>query len=228
MKAKNRKREEMLKILIVEDDNNIAKLIETTVTMGGYLGQICHNGKEAFELIKENHYDLILLDIMLPDMDGFTIMQKIKNEEVPVIFITAMQEVADRVKGLRLGAEDYIVKPFEAIELLARIEVVFRRIKKGQNIYNYDDLVVNVEEHTCKRGNKIINLTPKEFETLVFFLQHKDIAISRERLLATVWGYEFEGETRTVDIHIQQIRKKVDLKGKLVTVPKLGYRLESL
>lgn len=218
----------MLEILIVEDDINIAKLIETTVTMGGYRGYICHNGKEAAMKIQTNHYDLILLDVMLPEMDGFTIIQQMKKNDTPVIFLTAMQEVTDRVKGLRLGADDYIVKPFEAIELLARIEVVLRRVNKGQIIYYYDDLTVNVEEHTCKKKDKIINLTPKEFELLVFFLQHKNIAVSRERLLSAVWGYDFEGETRTVDIHIQQLRKKMDLKGKLITVPKLGYRLENI
>lgn len=217
----------MIRILIVEDDPNIAKLIEATVAIGGYQGTVCSNGKEAFERIESENYDLVLLDVMLPDMSGFEIMRNRTSTETPVIFITAKQELTDKVKGLRLGAEDYIVKPFEAMELLARIEVILRRVKKTENTYSYGQISVNVEEHTCKNGKEEVYLTPKEFEVLVFFIQHRDVAISRERLLAAVWGYEYEGETRTIDIHIQQLRKKLNLKDKLVTIPKLGYRLES-
>lgn len=217
----------MIRILIVEDDPNIAKLIEATVAIGGYRGTVCSNGKEAFERMESENYDLVLLDVMLPDMSGFEIMRNRTSTETPVIFITAKQELTDKVKGLRLGAEDYIVKPFEAMELLARIEVILRRVKKTENTYSYGQISVNVEEHTCKNGKEEVYLTPKEFEVLVFFIQHRDVAISRERLLAAVWGYEYEGETRTIDIHIQQLRKKLNLKDKLVTIPKLGYRLES-
>ncbi|EOS25564.1 hypothetical protein C806_01691 [Lachnospiraceae bacterium 3-1] len=217
----------MIKILIVEDDANIAKLMEATVAIGGYEGIVCNNGAEAFEKIEHGNYDLILLDVMLPDMSGFEIMQKRTNTETPVIFITAKQELTDKVRGLRLGAEDYIVKPFEAMELLARIEVILRRVKRTENTYSYGTISVNVEEHTCKCDGEEVYLTPKEFEVLVFFIQHKDVAISRDRLLAAVWGFEYEGETRTIDIHIQQLRKKLNLKDKLVTIPKLGYRLES-
>lgn len=217
----------MIKILIVEDDANIAKLMEATVAIGGYEGIVCNNGAEAFEKIEYGNYDLILLDVMLPDMSGFEIMQKRTNTETPVIFITAKQELTDKVRGLRLGAEDYIVKPFEAMELLARIEVILRRVKRTENTYSYGTISVNVEEHTCKCDGEEVYLTPKEFEVIVFFIQHKDVAISRDRLLAAVWGFEYEGETRTIDIHIQQLRKKLNLKDKLVTIPKLGYRLES-
>lgn len=217
----------MIKILIVEDDANIAKLIEATAAIGGYETTVCSNGAEAYDKIENGDYDLILLDVMLPDMDGFEIMKKRTNTETPVIFITAKQELTDKVRGLRLGAEDYIVKPFEAMELLARIEVILRRVKRTENIYQYGNITVNVEEHTCKCGEEDIYLTPKEFEVLVFFIQHKDVAISRERLLSSVWGFEYEGESRTIDIHIQQLRKKLNLKNKLVTIPKLGYRLES-
>lgn len=217
----------MIKILIAEDDPNIAKLVEATVAIGGYEGVVCANGTEAFEKIEHGNFDLVLLDVMLPGMSGFEIMQKRTNTQVPVIFITAKQELTDKVRGLRLGAEDYIVKPFEAMELLARIEVILRRVKRTENVYNYGDISVNVEEHTCKYAGKDIYLTPKEFEVLVFFIQHKDVAISRDRLLAAVWGFEYEGESRTIDIHIQQLRKKLNLREKLVTIPKLGYRLES-
>lgn len=217
----------MIKILIVEDDPNIAKLMEATVAIGGYDSEVCSNGSEAFEKIERTNYDLILLDVMLPDMSGFEIMKKRTNTESQVIFITAKQELTDKVRGLRLGAEDYIVKPFEAMELLARIEVILRRVKRTERVYHYGDISVNVEEHTCKCGGEEVYLTPKEFEVLVFFIQHKDVAISRDRLLAAVWGFEYEGESRTIDIHIQQLRKKLNLKDRLVTIPKLGYRLES-
>lgn len=218
----------MIRILIVEDDPNIAKLIEATVAIGGYQGTVCDNGKEAFEKIEHESYDLILLDVMLPDMSGFEIMRSRTKTETPVIFITAKQELTDKVRGLRLGAEDYIVKPFEAMELLARIEVILRRVKKTETTYNYGNISINIEEHTCKCDEEEVYLTPKEFEVLIFFIQHKDVAISRERLLTAVWGYEYEGETRTIDIHVQQLRKKLKLKDKLVTIPKLGYRLESV
>lgn len=226
--SKQEKVNSVIQILIVEDDANIAKLIEATVAIGGYQGTVCDNGKEAFEKMENEKYDLVLLDVMLPDMSGFEIMRNRTNTETPVIFITAKQELTDKVRGLRLGAEDYIVKPFEAMELLARIEVILRRVKKSENVYHYGVISVNVEEHTCKYQEQDAYLTPKEFEVLVFFIQHKDVAISRERLLTAVWGYEYEGETRTIDIHIQQLRKKLNLKDKLVTIPKLGYRLESI
>ncbi len=215
----------MAKILIVEDDVNIAKMLEVTLSIGGYESERCDNGKKAVDLVTSQSYDLVLLDVMLPDMDGFKVIEYIDKEETAVIFLTALQDVMDKVKGLKLGAEDYIVKPFETVELLARIEVVLRRKHKSNNTIHYGDITMNIDEHTVK-GDDYVSLTPKEFDILAFFLQNQDIALTRERLLATVWGYEFMGETRTVDIHVQQIRKKMGLHNKLVTIPKLGYRLE--
>ena len=216
----------MAKILIVEDDVNIAKMLEVTLSIGGYESERCDNGKKAVDLVTSQSYDLVLLDVMLPDMDGFKVIEYIDKEETAVIFLTALQDVMDKVKGLKLGAEDYIVKPFETVELLARIEVVLRRKHKSNNTIHYGDITMNIDEHTVKKGDDYVSLTPKEFDILAFFLQNQDIALTRERLLATVWGYEFMGETRTVDIHVQQIRKKMGLHNKLVTRPKLGYRLE--
>ena len=212
----------MAKILIVEDDVNIAKMLEVTLSIGGYESERCDNGKKAVDLVTSQSYDLVLLDVMLPDMDGFKVIEYIDKEETAVIFLTALQDVMDKVKGLKLGAEDYIVKPFETVELLARIEVVLRRKHKSNNTIHYGDITMNIDEHTVKKGDDYVSLTPKEFDILAFFLQNQDIALTRERLLATVWGYEFMGETRKVDIHVQQIRKKMGL----VTIPKLGYRLE--
>lgn len=217
----------MAEILIVEDDENIARMIEATLSMVGYRCDGCADGSEAVRRILEGSYDLILLDVMLPGMDGFEILTKIKNKGTPVIFLTALQDVGDKVKGLRLGAEDYIVKPFEAVELLARIEVVLRRAHKSESLLTYEDIVVDVDRHTVTKNGAAITLTPREFELLVFFMQNIDIALTRERLLASVWGYRFEGESRTVDIHVQQLRRKMGLKGRLITIPKLGYRLEN-
>ncbi len=217
----------MAEILIVEDDENIARMIEATLSMVGYRCDGCADGSEAVRRILEGSYDLILLDVMLPGMDGFEILTKIKNKGTPVIFLTALQDVGDKVKGLRLGAEDYIVKPFEAVELLARIEVVLRRTNAGRQQLAYDGILVDLQKHVVTKNGERVPLTPKEFDVLVFFMQNVDIAITRERLMAAIWGYEFEGESRTVDIHVQQVRRKLDLKGKLVTIPKLGYCLES-
>ena len=217
----------MAEILIVEDDENIARMIEATLSMVGYRCDGCADGSEAVRRILEGSYDLILLDVMLPGMDGFEILTKIKNKGTPVIFLTALQDVGDKVKGLRLGAEDYIVKPFEAVELLARIEVVLRRTNAGRQQLAYDGILVDLQKHVVTKNGERGPLTPKEFDVLVFFMQNVDIAITRERLMAAIWGYEFEGESRTVDIHVQQVRRKLNLKGKLVTIPKLGYCLES-
>jgi len=211
--------------LIVEDDENIAKYINTCLNMGGYESVVCENGKTAIERILNEPFDLVLLDVMLPEIDGFSIMERICSLDIAVIFLTAMQDVSDKVRGLKLGAEDYIVKPFETLELLARIEVVLRRKHNNRVLLTYKDIEMNIENHTVKRGGIPVSLTPKEFDTLAFFVQHQDIVISRERLLATVWGYEFEGESRTVDTHVQQVRRKTNLKGELVSVPKYGYKL---
>ena len=217
----------MIRILIVEDDAHIAKMIATTLELAGYQSEICTDGLSAIDAIENDIFDLVLLDIMLPKLDGFGVMERIKNKNIPVIFLTALQDVCDKVKGLRMGAEDYIVKPFEAMELLARIEVVLRRYQKGESVLNYGPIEVNVLKHTVQYENKDIALTPKEFDTLLFFLQHQDTAITRERLLSAIWGYDFVGESRTVDIHVQQVRRKLHLQNKLITIPKLGYRLES-
>lgn len=217
----------MVQILIVEDDPNIAKTLEVTISLVGYQCNICRDGLAAVREVLENDYDLVLLDVMLPQMDGFEVIQKIQSKGTPVIFLTALQDVTDKVKGLRLGAEDYIVKPFEAVELLARIEVVLRRSHKGRSQLVYDDITVDMDKHLVTKCGEQVALTPKEFSLLAFFMQNVDVAITRERLLATVWGYEFQGESRTVDIHVQQLRKKLDLSHKLITIPKLGYRLES-
>jgi len=214
-------------ILIVEDDENIAHMIEATLTIGGYTSKVCADGACALAEIQSGAYDLVLLDIMLPKLDGFQVFEGKGENTTPVIFLTAMADVPSKVKGLRMGAEDYIVKPFEAVELLARIEVVLRRTFQADITLAYQNIVVEVEKHEVTLNGKPVILTPKEFDLLVFFIKNVDIALTRERLLSAVWGYSFIGETRTVDTHVQQIRKKLNLYDSLLTIPRLGYRLES-
>ena len=218
----------MIQILIVEDDENISKMLAATLSIGGYSYAQCGDGREAVERITAGNYDLILLDVMLPGADGFAVLDTIRARgcETPVIFLTALGAVADKVKGLRGGAEDYIVKPFEAVELLARIEVVLRRAGKSEMRLRYGDIRVDIERHTVTKAGVPVVLTPKEFDVLVFFMRNIDVAITREQLLSNVWEYNYTGESRTVDIHVQQVRRKLGLQGKLITIPKLGYRLE--
>lgn len=216
----------MAHILIVEDEAHIAQVIAATLALGGYTSELCADGAQAVERIFEGGFDLVLLDVMLPGLDGFSVMQRVAELDVPVIFLSAMQQVADKVKGLHLGAEDYIAKPFEALELLARVEVALRRRGKGAQLLQYGDIRQDLAAHTVTRAGQPVVLSPKEFELLRVFLQNQDLALTREKLLAMVWGYEFEGETRTVDIHVQRLRHKLGLAGKLVTLPRIGYRLE--
>jgi len=213
-------------ILIVEDDETIAHMIETTLSIGGYDSEICADGLAALEAVNTKNYDLILLDVMLPSLDGFSIFENRRQQTTPVIFLTAMGDVPSKVKGLRMGAEDYITKPFEAMELLARIEVVLRRTLPEQTELKYGSVTVAPDRHLVWLNGQKVDLTPKEFDLLLFFLKNTDIALTRERLLSAVWGYDFAGETRTVDTHIQQLRKKLGLSDDLVTIPRLGYRLE--
>ena len=216
----------MAHILIVEDEENIARMIAATLEMAGHTCQRCADGATAVELAQPGVFDLVLLDIMLPGMDGFAVMEHLRGVGVPVIFLTAMQQVGDKVRGLRLGAEDYITKPFETLELLARVEVVLRRRGGGVRVLTYGPIVQNLDSHTVTVHGELVSLAPKEFELLRVFLQHQDLALSRERLLSMVWGYEFQGESRTVDIHVQRLRQKLGLSQSLVTLPRIGYRLE--
>lgn len=216
----------MKKILIVEDELAISNLIKVHLDITGYETDQAYDGLEAFNKIENKGFDLILLDVMIPNIDGFSLLQKIKHLDIPVIFLTAKNSVMDKVNGLKLGAEDYIVKPFEAIELLTRIEVVFRRYGKNDNTINFKDLTILLEDRIVKKNNKVVDLTLKEFELLVLLLKNKNTAFSREQILQSVWGYEYFGETRTVDTHIQKIRKKLGLMENIKTVYKVGYRLE--
>lgn len=216
---------ESYKILIVEDDENVAKYIQTCLSIGHYQSQICDNGCTALEILSEQSFDLILLDVMLPGMDGFEVQNQIKGKNIPIIFLTAMQDVSDKVRGLKAGAEDYIVKPFEVMELLARIEVVLRRCQKIEKKLSYGNIEIDMEKHIVEMEGKPVGVSPKEFQVLCYFIEHQEVVISRERLLSDLWDIHYQGETRTVDTHVQQVRRKLGLKDKLLTVPKYGYKL---
>lgn len=216
----------MEKILIVEDDATISDLIKLNLKMVGYETRQAYDGTQALEIIEKEEFDLILLDVMLPKLDGFSIIGKIKHKDMPIIFLTAKASIVDKVQGLKMGADDYIVKPFESVELLARIEAVLRRYGKKRDILSFKDLEIYLEQMIVKKQGNTIDLTLKEFELLNLLIRNKGIALSREKILEKVWGYDYLGETRTVDMHIQKLRKKLDLEGEIKTVYKVGYRLE--
>ena len=215
-----------MKILVVEDEAPIRDLISINLQLVGYEVFTAEDGIVAENFLEKQKVDLILLDVMIPGIDGFSLIEKIKKHNIPVIFVTAKESVLDRVKGLRLGADDYIIKPFETIELLARIEVVLRRYNKNSHIIKFKNIEVDTNQRSVKLNDKEVYLTVKEYELLILLLQNKNMALSRDQILDRVWGFEYGGETRTVDIHIQRIREKLDLKNNIKTVFKVGYRLE--
>ena len=217
----------MIKILVVEDEKPIRDLIDIQLSSAGYSCTAAGDGMKAADLIEAGNYDLILLDIMLPGVNGFELMEYIRPTGVPVIFITARHEVRDRVKGLRLGADDYIVKPFDIVELLARVETVLRRYKKTESRVDVEGVTVDFDAHTAYKNGKRLDLTTKEFALLCLFACNKNIALYRETLYERVWEGEYSGDSRTVDLHVQRLRKKLGWENRLVTVYKIGYRLEA-
>ncbi|MCI9381081.1 MAG: response regulator transcription factor [Dorea sp.] len=218
----------MADILIVEDDRRINELIRRTINMTGHMGVPAFSSREALSVLEEKRIDLILLDIGLPDMDGFVLMRQIAREfnGIPVICVTARDEVPDRVKGLKGGAEDYIVKPFAMEELLARVQVVLRRFHKEQSIFHIRDVEVDLAGADVKKGGEHTNLTKQEYELLKVLLLNKNIALSRERLLELAWGMDYYGDDRTVDVHIRRLRQKLGLENEIKTIFRYGYRLE--
>lgn len=216
----------MIKILVVEDELPISKLIEMNLTDAGYECTCAYDGLRAADLIEENVYDLILLDIMLPGLNGYELFEYIKPQNIPVIFITAKAALGDRVRGLHLGAEDYIVKPFEVLELLARVEVVLRRYNKSQRTLNYGDVAIDTTGMIVTKAGQEIDLTPKEFDLATLFVRNRNITLSRERLFEIVWGSDYDCDTRTLDLHVLRIRKKLGWDKCLKTIHRIGYRLE--
>ena len=215
------------RVLIVEDEISIAKMIAMNLKVAGYETKMFHDGREAAEALEEERaYDIALLDVMLPGMDGFSLFEIVRSYEIPVIFLTAKDDINSKIQGLQGGAEDYIVKPFDMLELMVRMEKVLERTKKLSDVIRILDVEINFLEHSVRKNGEEVLLKPMEFELLCVLARNKNIAISREELLRRVWGMDYLGETRTIDVHIGQLRKKLSLNDNIKTVSKMGYRLE--
>ncbi len=212
----------MSKILIVEDEMPIVDLISMGLKANGYKVDYALDGEVGANLIEKNHYDLILLDIMLPKFDGYELLEYAKGEQIPVIFITAKGELKDRVKGLNMGADDYIVKPFEMEELIARVNSLLRRFKGTISLPN---IKINTKTHEVQKEGIKVSLTPKEYDLLIYLTSNAGNILTREQILASVWDKEME-DTRTVDLHLARLRKKLGLESVIKTLPKVGYLFE--
>lgn len=216
----------MQKILIVEDEEAISNLIKINLTAEGYHCTCAYDGKTGADYIEKESFDLVLLDIMLPQIDGYELLEYIKPIGTPVIFLTAKGAVNDRIKGLKLGADDYIVKPFQIGELTARVEALLRRYGKINKKLSFADVEIDMVSRTVKRSGALVELTVKEFDLLVELVQNKNVALYRDRLYEKVWGEVFMGDTRTLDSHIQRLRRKLNWEKQIKTVFRVGYRLE--
>lgn len=214
----------MAKILIVEDEVPINTLIKKNLELVGHECVSVYDGQAAIDVLKDHSFDLILLDVMLPGLDGFEVFEKISR--VPAIFLTARSSLSDRLKGLTMGADDYLTKPFEMLELLARVDAVLRRTKKEEKSFAFDNVIIRFDSRQILLDGEVVDCTPKEYDLLEALVVNRNIALSREKLLSLAWGYDYEGDTRTVDVHIQKLRKKLGLEERIKTVYKLGYRLE--
>lgn len=216
----------MIHILIVEDEKPISDLLKLSLTKTGYHCTCIYNGTEAANKLETDLFDLILLDVMLPGLSGFELMDYIRGIGTPVIFITAKNALSDRVKGLRMGAEDYIVKPFEILELLARVEGVLRRHGKLETTITVNDLTINTLSMTVTRNGAEIPLTKKEYDILLLFARNPGIVLYKSTIYERVWGGEYPDSTRTVELHIQRMKKKVGWEQRIKPVYAIGYRLE--
>lgn len=215
----------MIKILIVEDEEAIANLLRMNLVKAGYQCETAFDGETAANMIEERMYDLILLDIMLPKLNGYEVLEYAKTMDIPVIFLTAMGDTQQKVKGLKLGAEDYIAKPFEIAELLARVETVLRRCRKTEQKLQLFNIEIDTDSRTVVQDGVPVDLTTKEYELLLLFIRNKNRALYRETIYENVWGGEYSGTGRTVDLHVQRLKKKLKLEEHIVAIYKVGYRL---
>ena len=216
----------MIRILIVEDEKPIADLLDMSLTAAGYTCDCLMSGTAAADAVGEKRYDLILLDVMLPGIDGFELMEYLAPLGIPVIFITARSAVKDKIRGLKLGADDYIVKPFEIAELLARVETVLRRCRRTDGTITVGDVTVGTQSRVVTKAGEVVPLTAKEYPLLLLFLQNRNIALFRETIYERVWENDYMGDSRTVDLHVQRLRKKLGWQERITAVYKVGYRLE--
>lgn len=217
----------MLKILIAEDEEPIANLIRMNLTRAGYKCIWAPDGELAADYMMNEQFDLVLLDIMLPKVNGYELMEYAKRLNLPVIFLTALGSTEHKVKGLKMGADDYLPKPFEIVELLARVEAILRRYNKTENMIQVADVTIDTASHMVLQKGEEIFLTPKEFELLVLFARNRNIALYRENIYESVWGGEYMGQSRTVDLHVQRLKKKLGWEETITAVYKVGYRLNS-
>ena len=217
----------MKRVLVVEDEASIREMVALNLKMAGWEVVEAPSAERALELMHSGERcDAALLDIMLPGKDGFELLGVMKKYGIPVIYITAKADVNSKIKGLRSGAEDYIVKPFEVLELLVRVEKVLERTGKQKEIIQVKDLEIHLSEHKVTRNGQTVSLKPMEYDLLVLLAKNKNVAFTREQMLNEVWGSNYLGETRTIDVHIGQLRRKLDLSDVIKTIPKIGYRLE--
>lgn len=220
-----------MRVLVVEDAKDMNRLIVKTLTRAGYSVDGCYNGEEALDFLAGAEYDAILLDVMMPKMDGYALLEKLRSQgmDTPVLFLTARDAISDRVKGLDLGADDYLVKPFDFEELLARIRVMTRKKSgKKSNVFTLGDLQVDAQSHTVTRGGKEINLLPKEFTILEYMIRNQGTVLSREQLENQIWNYERSGSSNNIDVYISKLRKKIDGEGQsrlLHTIRGVGWVL---
>lgn len=223
----------MKKILVCDDENSLLNMLSIILKKEGYDVICTQNGKEIIEKLKENIPDLIVLDVMLPDVNGFDILKTISSKyKIPILMLTAKSDIIDKVLGLEFGADDYITKPFDTREFLARVKALLRRmeeVKKISTTFSYKELFVDFDQRVVKKSGNPLNLTPKEFELLKVLIEAKGTVLSRDELLDRVWGYDYCGDTRTVDIHILRLRKKIedDVSNPvyILTVYGFGYKL---
>lgn len=217
----------MAHILIVEDEQPINELLWRNLTLVGHACLRAYDGLEALRLLQSGGVDLVLLDIMLPGLSGLEVMRRRPDLQVPVILLTARAGLSDRVLGLDMGADDYIVKPFETLEVVARIQAVLRRAKRQESVFELDGMRIDLDAREAQVIGEDVELTPQEFALLETLILNRNLALSREKLLELAWGFDYMGDTRTVDVHIQKLRKKLGLSDRIKTVYKLGYRLET-
>ena len=225
----------MAKILIVDDEAKIRELIIKYAKHEGFETAEAADGMEAVELCEKNHYDLVVMDIMMPHLDGFSAVQEIKKPkpQLPFILLSALGEEYDRIHGFDVGVDDYVVKPFSSKELMMRIHAILKRVQPVETVSNeqfkVDDLVIDYSARTVTIEGQRIQLSPKEYELLVYLVKNKGIALTREQLLQNVWGYDFFGDDRTLDTHIKLLRRNLgDYAKYIITLRGVGYRFEKV
>ena len=215
----------MSKILVAEDETAINKMICMNLNITGYETVSMQDGQEVLDYLATGaSADLAIVDIMMPKVDGFGLLEPLNKADIPVIYLTARGDLESKVKGLSGGAEDYMVKPFEMLELLLRIEKILKRTGKSDELIKLDDVILDMKKRTVSKKDEQISLTPMEYDLLCILAKNRNIALGRDKILHEIWGAGFEGETRTVDVHVAALRKKTGLH--IVSVPKIGYRLE--